>query len=153
MSGEDGEGRGEKGEGGRGEAAEEASAGKRRDRFIKVMADYFNIPMGVRAPFVVSCQFNNPRPADPFLAGARHYFETGCSLRFLPRSTRRRRMARNVGCAIGRDFAPRNPTLRSSVRLRISSANALSARDMDRRYVNIEAGETEKEPRAPFIRA
>lgn len=29
----------------------------RRDRFIKVMADYFNIPMGVRAraPFVVSC--------------------------------------------------------------------------------------------------
>lgn len=36
-------------DGGRGEAAEEASAGKQRDRFIKVMADYFNIPMGVRS--------------------------------------------------------------------------------------------------------
>lgn len=50
------------GGGGRGVAAEEPSAGKRRDRFIKVMADYFNIPMAVCAPFVVSCQFNNPRP-------------------------------------------------------------------------------------------
>lgn len=66
------------------------SAGKWRDRFIKVMADYFNIPMGVCAPFVVSCQFNNPRPGDPFLAQERHYFGTGCSLCSLLDTYRRR---------------------------------------------------------------
>jgi hypothetical protein len=65
----------EKGEGGSREAEQ---YGKRRDRFIKVMADYFNIPMRVRS---IRClmQFNNPclgnpasvivlNPGDMFLA-------------------------------------------------------------------------------------
>jgi len=51
----------EEGEGGSREAEQR---GKRRDRFIKVMADYFNIPMRVRS---IRClmQFNNPCLGDP----------------------------------------------------------------------------------------
>lgn len=108
------------GGGGRGVAAEEPSAGKRRDRFIKVMADYFNIPMAVCAPFVVSCQFNNPRPGDSFLAGA-SLLRDRMLLALFPRSTRRRRIGFVDLTGLGREMRDRQGLAVSRISLRESA--------------------------------
>jgi len=94
--------------------------------FIKVMADYFNIPMGVRAPFVVSCQFNNPRPGDPFLAGV---IISRLDARSVPRSIHKRRMNLSIYSEKHRvravrtcHIAPRNSTRSSRESMSMSRA-------------------------------
>lgn len=75
----------------------------RRDRFIKVMADYFNIPMGVRARSIrCLVQFNNPRLDARSFSSERCHHYSGFSPRL---GVSRRRVKNKYGP--GRDLGER----------------------------------------------